>query len=102
VGVPVNLPRTHAAAIKTDKPPLNVSIQDDGAIYLEKDRVVEEDLADRVKALAAGDNDRPIHLSADGRVPYETVAEAMADLQTAGFSKITMVTTSAAPRLRPR
>ena len=37
VGVPVELPKTEASAVETDKPPVTVSIDREGAIFVQRD-----------------------------------------------------------------
>jgi len=97
-GVPVELPKTEASAVDTNKDPVTISIDRDGAIYIDKDETAFEALASRV-AEAAGDVDpteQPIFVRADGRAPYQAVARVMARLSASGFSKLNLITDTAA------
>jgi biopolymer transport protein TolR len=100
VGVPVDLPKTDAAAMDEQAKPLTVSVQKDGAIFLQDQPVSLAALAPRLEAMAAGAK-QPIYVRADGRAPYATVAQVMAKLSTSGFTAINLITdtgeTSPAP-----
>ena len=97
VGVPVDLPKTDASAVDTDNEPVTVSIDRDGAIFIDKDETSYEALLSRVSD-AAGDAERaekPIFVRADGRAPYQAVARVMARLSAGGFSKLNLITDTA-------
>src|SRR3569832_1061813 len=53
VGVTVDLPKTKAPALGQDREPLSITVKRDGTIFLQKDKVVEEALVDRLKAIAS-------------------------------------------------
>lgn len=106
VGVPLELPRTDAAAVEADNEPISVSIERSGAIYVDQDAATLDQLGPRVAAIAgAGVTDRPIFVRADGAASYEAVARVMARLSATGFSKINLITdtvpTAAAPAAAP-
>ena len=97
VGVPVELPKTEASAVETEKPPVTVSIDQDGAIFVARDETAYDALLDRV-ADAAGDTDKDklsIFVRADGRAPYQAVARVMARLSASGFTKLNLITDTA-------
>ena len=81
VGVPVDLPKTDAAAMDEQAKPLTVSVQKDGAIFLQDQPVSLAALAPRLEAMAVG-------------APYATVAQVMAKLSTSGFTAINLITDS--------
>lgn len=98
VGVPVELPKTEASAVETEKPPVTVSIDRDGAIFVARDETAYDALLDRVGE-AAGDTDKDklsIFVRADGRAPYQAVARVMARLSAGGFTKLNLITDTAA------
>jgi biopolymer transport protein TolR len=97
VGVPVELPKTEASAVETDKPPVTVSIDADGAIFVQRDETAFDALTERV-ADAAGETDREelsVFVRADGRAPYQAVARVMARLSAAGFTRLNLITDTA-------
>ena len=98
IGVPVELPKTDASAIETDNEPITVSIDEAGDIFLDQDEVAYDALIERVTD-AAGDTDKEdlsIFVRADGRAPYQAVARVMARLSSGGFTKLNLITDTAA------
>jgi biopolymer transport protein TolR len=96
-GVPLELPKTDAAAVNDSQPPLTVSIQKTGAIFIQDKPISFDDLGVRLKAMAGDGLDKPIYVRADGAAPYATVAQVMARLSTSGFTKINLVTDTGGP-----
>ena len=97
VGVPVDLPKTEAAAVNEQAEPLTISIQKDGKLFLQETLTPFADLGVRLKALAGDGFDKPIYVRADGAAPYATVAQVMARLQASGFTSINLITDTGAP-----
>jgi biopolymer transport protein TolR len=97
VGVPVELPKTEASAVETEKPPVTVSIDRDGTIFVQRDETAFDALIQRVGD-AAGETEREdlsVFVRADGRAPYQAVARVMARLSASGFTKINLITDTA-------
>jgi biopolymer transport protein TolR len=97
VGVPVDLPKTEASAVSDQTQPLTITIRADGGIYVQENATPFEQLSVRLAALAGQGFDKPIFVRADGKAPYETVAQVMAALSTSGFSKINLITDTGGP-----
>ena len=97
-GVPVELPKTEAGTVPTDKEPVTVSIDQAGAIFIDKDEVAYDNLLAGVGgAIPEADRDeKPIFVRADGRAPYQAVARVMARLSAGGFTKLNLITDTAA------
>ena len=97
VGVPVDLPKTEAGALREQEKPAAVTISQDGALHLNEDETTLADLPSSLRALPGGP-DRAVYVRADGRAPYAIVAQVMARLSSNGFTKLNLVTdTAAAP-----
>lgn len=96
-GVPLELPKTEAAAMQDQSTPITISIRADGAIYVQDQPVPFESLSPRIKAMAGGERSRPIYVRADGRASYAVVAQVMASLSTSGFSSINLITDTGGP-----
>jgi biopolymer transport protein TolR len=96
-GVPLELPKTDAAAVNDSQAPLTVSIQKTGAIFIQDRPISFDDLGVRLKAMAGDGLDKPIYVRADGAAPYATVAQVMARLSTSGFTKINLITDTGGP-----
>ena len=97
VGVPVDLPRTEAATVDTPSEPLTITVRKEGQIFLQETETPYDQLAVRLKTLAGDGFDKPIYVRSDGKAAYETVAQVMAALQTAGFTKIGLITDTGGP-----
>jgi biopolymer transport protein TolR len=119
-GIPVQLPKTDAAAVNDQAQPITVSIQKDGQVYIGDTAVELDDLPARVQAAGgvanapapstdasapdapAASPAKPIFVRADGAAPYEIVAKVMAKLSTSGFTSIDLITDTAGSRPRDR
>jgi biopolymer transport protein TolR len=92
VGVPVDLPKTHAQALGQDREPLTVTLRRNGRIYLQNTLVPEDDLVSKLTAIAANGYDQRIFVRADQSLPYGNVMEVMGLLSQAGFTHVGLVT----------
>jgi biopolymer transport protein TolR len=91
--VHVKLPKTAETAANIEDQPLQLGIDAQGAITLNKQTI--KDLAALevvLKNELAKNKDVGLHLYADQAVVYKKVAEVMAAVQQAGISKIAFVT----------
>jgi biopolymer transport protein TolR len=97
-GVPVDLPKTRAPALGQDKEPLQVTIAKDGAIYLQKLKVTEDELVPKLTAISGNGYDRRIFVRGDKTVDYGKVMVVMGVLSAAGFTHIGLVTDATLPK----
>ena len=90
--VNIDLPRA------TNEPelikPANVvlSVNAEGAYFLDGTQIKDEELAPRLKSAAAQNPQPDLHIRGDKAVRYERVAQAMAAAQQAGLRKIGFIT----------
>lgn len=96
-GVPVELPESRAKALDEDKAQVTISIVRDGTVYLDRDAVAPGELADRLAAIEPGpDGKLPlVTLRGDKALDYDRVMGVMGELNRAGFTSISLVTTAA-------
>jgi biopolymer transport protein TolR len=97
VGVPLELPKTEAAAMQDQSEPLTVSIKADGSIFLNQTQVPFVALSPALRDIAGQGFSPPIYVRADGRARYAIVAQVMASLSASGFAKINLITDSGGP-----
>ena len=90
-GVPIDLPKTSAGPINVDQKPLTVSIDEKGKIFLQDAEVPVADLATRLKAVAKQGFDERIYVRGASKVDYGKVAEVLALLKSAGFTKTALI-----------
>ena len=102
VGVPLQLPKTEAAAVQDQTQPITVSIRADGTIFLNQTQTPFSALSPAMADMAGKGFSKPIYVRADGRAPYAIVAQVMAALSSSGFSSINLITDTGGPSSRPR
>ena len=95
VGVPLDLPKTAAAAITDPKPPVILSLTRVGEVYIGDDRIETGGLAERLAGLAAEDPTRIVYVRGDQTISYTQLMEALGLVNRAGFSKVTLVAEAA-------
>ena len=91
VGVPVDLPKTGAAQLNIEQKPLSVTIDERGRIFLQDKETTIEKLAGEITPLAKAGFDERIYVRGAAQVNYGRVAEVLAVLKTAGFTKTALV-----------
>ena len=96
--VPVNLPESRAKPMENEEQePIQLSITADETLYIGEEEVSEAELPARLDAIARADeqNERPrqIMLRADKALLFGRVAWVMGELNRAGLTRISMVTT---------
>jgi len=94
VGVPVDLPKTKAAAMNNDDKPLVVSVKKDGTIFLQDTQIEMDSLGPRLAAITASKPDTTVYVRADKDINYGVFAEVLAELQSNGITKIGLVNDS--------
>ncbi len=100
VGVPVELPKTAAAALPGEQEePLTVTVTADGVVMIQTTEVVRDELVAKLQAIAAERDSTRVYLRADGAVPYADVVQVMGALNRGGFNDIGLVTDTGGPTL---
>ena len=94
VGVPVDLPQTRAKQLGEDREPLAVSIDKGGKIFLQNSPIDEEALVPKLMAISENGYNQRIFVRGDRDVDYGKVMEVMGLLNSAGFTRIGLVTDS--------
>jgi biopolymer transport protein TolR len=99
-GVPVNLPDSRAKPLEQDQTPVEISIDAQGKLFVDKDEVTEALLPDLLAQIAARGADKPpqIFLRADRALEYGQVMGVMGELNRAGLNRVALVTTGAEKR----
>jgi len=92
-GLPVNLP-TAANSQKDLRENLNLTLTQDGTIFLNKEPITLQDLGPRVKTALAAEPELMVILNADGDVRHQAVVEAMDELRLAGVARLAIAVKS--------
>jgi biopolymer transport protein TolR len=98
--VPIDLPESRAKPIETEEQePVQLSINADDTLYIGEEVVPEAELPARLDAIARerqeGGKPRQIMLRADKGLDYGRVMRVMGELNRAGLTRISLVTTGA-------
>lgn len=94
-GVAVNLPQAAAETLsQADRPPLVVSVDSQGLLYLDQslEAVSAQTLAVKVHAALRLEPNRQVVVRGDKQVQYDKVLQAMVLLKQAGVSKVGLMT----------
>ncbi|MFC1673341.1 protein TolR [Pseudomonadota bacterium] len=95
VGVQVDLPKTKAKAIAGSDEPLAISINKDGAIFVQDTAMELDAVVPRLQAISDNNPDVRIFVRGDANVDYGRVMEVMGILNASGFSKVALITQQA-------
>lgn len=99
VGVPVDLPQTQAPPINEPKEPLVISVDRDGAIFIQETSVPVDSLVPKLQAITGSNPDAVLYVRGDKAINYGRVLEVMSLVSSAGFRKVSLV--AEAPKGRP-
>jgi biopolymer transport protein ExbD len=88
----INLPRTVNTTPPEQQKAITVTVDPSGAVFFDDAPVAQADLGRRLDTIKASAGDPSLHLRADDRVPYGSVAKVMAAIEHAGISKVSVLT----------
>ena len=92
VGVPVNLPKTGAKPLTGDNEPLAITVKTDGKVFLQDTAIETSNLVSKLRAISETGYEERIYVRGDKDVAYGDVADVVARINAAGFSKVALVT----------
>ena len=90
--VNIDLPRASSQPQDARPETLRLSVDAQGAYFLNEQRIDDKDLPRLLKAEAAKDPQPELHIRGDKEVRYERVAQAMSAAQQSGMRKIGFIT----------
>jgi len=92
VGVPVNLPKTEAKSLSSQKDPLTVTIDSNGKVFIQEEEIAFGQLAVKLNAISENGYKEKIYIRGDRSADYGKILKVMARINTAGFENIGLVT----------
>ncbi len=92
-GVTVDLPETEAKNVSGQDEPIAITVDVNGAIYLQETKVSLDELLPRLIAITDSNPDLRIFIRGDKDVDYGTVIDVMSLVNASGFNKIALITT---------
>lgn len=102
VAVPVDLPKTQARNVSSDKEPLVVSVDSSGKVYLQEKKMDLADLVPKLNAITGTNPDARIFVRGDKDVSYGRIMEVMGTISASGFNKVALVAALPHPDAAPR
>ena len=94
-GVPIDLPDSKAKALnQEDNKPLEVSLSNDGKIFVGETEVKRARLIQLLGSLTNNDPNRRIYIRADRKMDYGKVMNILGDINGAGFQKVALISNS--------
>ena len=95
-GVPVDLPESRANALEQEQEPVQISIDNEGRVFIEDEELSRGALETRLRDIAADQNPedpRQIMLRGDKTLDYGLIMGVMGELNRAGLNRVSLVTT---------
>jgi biopolymer transport protein ExbD len=88
----INLPRTVQTTPPEQQKAITVTVDTVGTVFFDDVVVAQADIASRLANIKATIAEPSLHLRADERVPYGSVAKVMAAIEHAGIDKVSVLT----------
>lgn len=95
-GVPLELPESRANPLDEPNEPIEISIDKDGATFIDGAAVAPSELSARLDEIAASqdaEKPRQIMLRGDTAISYGQMMRVMGELNRAGLNSVSLVTT---------
>ena len=91
-GIPLTLPKGDGKNIEGEQKTLDISISAQNDIYIGTNKIPQNQLVKKVRAIVAENPQIGIIISGDTKSDYGRVIEVMALLRTAGFTQVGLKT----------
>lgn len=101
-GVTVDLPKTKASSVPGNDEPLNVSIKNDGTIWVNNSEVELSELGPKLEAILGEKTETRIFVRGDTSIGYGKVMAAIGEINAAGYTKVALLTDQAPTATRKR
>ncbi len=90
-GIQVDLPKAAAKPLPQDSKPLEVTIDQNGAIFLVDTAIGLNDLVPRLEAIAGNRRDTRIYVRGDTKLDYGQVMQVIGVINRAGFTRVALI-----------
>lgn len=90
-GVNVNLPQTEAAPLTIQDAPIVITLTADRRLYIQNMAVDAKDMVSKLEAITNRNRDTTLFIRADSGISYGHVMGVMGMINSAGFSKVALV-----------
>ena len=90
-GIEVDLPKTESAPISGSFKPMVISIDKNEQLYLFETMISKDTLIDKLKEITKENKDTRIFVKGDKSISYGIIVETMSRIQSAGFTKVALI-----------
>lgn len=90
--IKVNLPKTQQTTPPKQKEAINLTINDQGQVFIDKQPIALKDVENELKARQFNNPNLALHLRADDAARYGAVAKVMASIERAGITNLAVIT----------
>lgn len=91
-GVSVDLPETKASSIPGQDEPLSVTVDAKGNVYIQETKIRFSDLIPKLIAITGEKTDIRIFVRGDRKIDYGRIMEIVGAINSAGFTKVALIT----------
>ncbi len=92
VGVPVNLPQTNAKPLQTEEEPLMITVNHKGEVFVQETRIEVKNLVTHLENIGESGYNQRIYVRGDTNIAYGKVADVISRINTAGFTRVALIT----------
>lgn len=90
-GIQVDLPKANAKPLPQDSKPLEISIDQNGAIFIADTAIRIDELVPRLTAIAGTRRDTRIYVRGDTKLDYGQVMQVIGVINGAGFTRVALI-----------
>ncbi len=91
IGVPVDLPDARARPLPDDNKPIEITIDQNGAIFIGDTPIRQAELVARLAAMTQGRADARIYVRGDQSLSYGRIMAVIGAINGAGFRRVALV-----------
>ena len=91
-GIQVDLPKASSAALGGNDEPMNITIRNDGKVYIQNTETPVGILGKKLQAILGEKVETRIFIRGDTSVDYGAVMQVISQITTAGYSKVALLT----------
>ncbi len=103
VGVPVDLPKTKAAALNDTKTkPIVISIDKESKIFIEEAEIDLDDLIQKLPMILENGKSDTVYVRGDKDIPYGKIMEIMGIISSTGACKVSLISEADSSKPNPR
>ncbi|PKU25609.1 ExbD/TolR family protein [Telmatospirillum siberiense] len=101
VGVPLKLPKTTAQTVHKPQRPVVVSLDKDGGLFFDQERLAPDKLSERLSMAIKADPETVVYVRADKTIDYGRIMDLLGKVGSAGVARLSLVAEGQLPPNAP-